>query len=158
MRAMMSLPVPLSPWISTGTLAAATLSMRARNASMASECPKTIGSGGISPIDCTRELTEFVVVITLKAGLARLAVICAPGTPNVRRRIARERNKAYTICSTGFMGYGDKDSAATALHDGAMKGRPNCRKIFSHCRTKLPSSRSGFWDAIEQGAGELQAE
>jgi len=32
---------------------------------MASECPKMIDSGGISPIDCTKELTEFVVVMCL---------------------------------------------------------------------------------------------
>src|SRR5215475_6756510 len=42
--------------------------MRARNACMASERPNTIASGGISPIACTRELTEFVVVIALELG------------------------------------------------------------------------------------------
>ena len=48
--AMMSLPVPLSPWIRTGTFAAATRSSRERSACMASDWPKTTASGGMSPI------------------------------------------------------------------------------------------------------------
>ena len=63
MRAMMSLPVPLSPWIKTGTLALATLSMRSRSDCMVSEWPKTTGSGGISPNEVIKELTELVAVM-----------------------------------------------------------------------------------------------
>src|SRR5207245_8145633 len=63
MRAMMSLPVPLSPWISTGTLALATLSIRSRRDCMVSEWPKITVSGGISPNEVIRELTELMVVI-----------------------------------------------------------------------------------------------
>jgi len=37
--------------------------MRDRSATMASERPKTMESGGISPMACTSELTEFVVII-----------------------------------------------------------------------------------------------
>src|ERR1700721_3367957 len=59
---MMSLPVPLSPVISTGTLAAATLLNRERTACMTSEWPKIILSGGISPSACAKELTESVVI------------------------------------------------------------------------------------------------
>src|ERR1700690_8493 len=61
-RAIMSLPVPLSPVIRTGTLAAATLPSRERTACMASERPKMIWSGGTSPSDCARELTESDVI------------------------------------------------------------------------------------------------
>src|SRR5919198_5983664 len=87
----MSLPVPLSPWISTGTLADATLSMRARSACMASECPNTIDSGGISPMDCTSELTEFVVVISVYCGSHPLPQHgCASLTPNLRRAANRQ--------------------------------------------------------------------
>src|SRR5205807_3380812 len=64
-RAMMSLPVPLSPWMRTGTLAEATLSSRERRACMTSDWPKTTASGGISPRDCARELTEFVIVLDM---------------------------------------------------------------------------------------------
>src|SRR5690349_17066267 len=63
MRAMMSLPVPLSPWIRTGTLALATLSIRSRNDCMVSEWPKITVSGGISPSEVIRELTELMVVM-----------------------------------------------------------------------------------------------
>src|SRR5450755_1553573 len=62
MRAMMSFPVPLSPWMSTGTLAPANLIRRSRTASMLSVCPKTIDSGGISPKGCTSVLTLLVVM------------------------------------------------------------------------------------------------
>jgi hypothetical protein len=60
---MMSFPVPLSPWMRTGTLAVATLSKRERKACMASDCPKMTASGGTSPKDWTRELTEFVILV-----------------------------------------------------------------------------------------------
>src|SRR5215469_6751380 len=63
MRAMMSLPVPLSPSMSTGTFALATFSSRFCTASMASDLPKTTAAGGNSPSDCTRELTGPIVVI-----------------------------------------------------------------------------------------------
>src|SRR5579863_1357656 len=62
MRAIMSLPVPLSPWMSTGTLAPASLVKRSRTACMASVRPKTIESGGISPKGWTSELTLLVVI------------------------------------------------------------------------------------------------
>src|SRR5271156_5991385 len=61
-RAMMSFPVPLSPVIRTGTLAAATLPSCERTACMASEWPKIMLSGGTSPSDCAREVTESVVI------------------------------------------------------------------------------------------------
>src|SRR5208282_1168040 len=61
-RAMMSFPVPLSPVIRTGTLAAATLTSCERTDCMASEWPKVMLSGGTSPSDCARELTESVVI------------------------------------------------------------------------------------------------
>src|SRR5712692_11051964 len=49
----------------TGTLAPATLSRRSRRACMASERPKTTALGGISPRDCTSELTELGVVMDI---------------------------------------------------------------------------------------------
>src|SRR5437588_74849 len=56
--------------------------MRARSACIASDFPKTIDSGGISPIDCTRELTEFVIVIALGRIVPVTTFGCAPRTPN----------------------------------------------------------------------------
>jgi predicted xylose isomerase-like sugar epimerase len=40
---------------------------------MASDWPKSTVSGGISPIDCTRELTEFVAALDIKGVTAPLA-------------------------------------------------------------------------------------
>src|SRR5215472_14158178 len=81
MRATISLPVPLSPWIRTGTLAPATLPRRSRNEFMASDEPKTTASGGISPIDWTRELTEFVAVLDIpRCGTPCSHSECTPGT------------------------------------------------------------------------------
>src|SRR5947208_14255294 len=54
--------------MSTGTLAEATLSSRERRACMSSDWPKTTASGGISPKDCARELTEFVTVLDIIRG------------------------------------------------------------------------------------------
>ena len=83
MRAMMSLPVPLSPWIRTGTLAAATLFIRDRSATMASDFPNTMESGGISPMACTSELTEFVVIRDVSAEpVVRTGWEGAPQAPN----------------------------------------------------------------------------
>src|SRR5580693_9352037 len=62
MRAIMSLPVPLSPWISTGTLALASLVSRSRTACIASVRPKIMASGGISPKGWASELTLLVVM------------------------------------------------------------------------------------------------
>src|ERR1017187_5331646 len=62
MRAIMSLPVPLSPWISTGTLALASLVRRSRTDSMASLRPKTIASGGISPKGWTSVFRRLIVM------------------------------------------------------------------------------------------------
>src|SRR5258708_33522555 len=64
MRAIMSLPVPLSPWIRTGTLALATLSMRSRSDCMTSERPKITASGGNSPSEVASEVTEGIVVMS----------------------------------------------------------------------------------------------
>src|SRR5471030_1336678 len=61
-RAIMSFPVPLSPVIRTGTLAAATLPNRERTACITSEWPKIIWSGGTSPSDCASVVTESVVI------------------------------------------------------------------------------------------------
>src|SRR5690242_7998149 len=47
----------------TGTLAAATRLSLSRTARMVSERPKTTSSGGISPRDCTSELTGPVAAI-----------------------------------------------------------------------------------------------
>src|SRR5271170_2453265 len=83
MRAMMSLPVPLSPLIKTGTFALATLSMRERRDCIASDLPNTIESGGNSPKGWTRELTEFVVGIGIFLRVAPLPTLWyAPGEPN----------------------------------------------------------------------------
>jgi hypothetical protein len=65
MRAMMSLPVPLSPLMRTGTFALATLSKRWRKACIASDFPKITESGGISPRDWTSVLTELVIGIAM---------------------------------------------------------------------------------------------
>jgi hypothetical protein len=94
MRAMMSFPVPLSPWIRTGTLAPATLDKRSRRACMASELPKTIASDGISPIACTRELTEFVTVAAMRNLQAPLRLVQVhprhqTPVPVVNRRFTR---------------------------------------------------------------------
>ena len=62
MRAIMSLPVPLSPWISTGTFAPASLVRRSRTACMASVRPNMIASGGISPNGWTSVFTLLVVM------------------------------------------------------------------------------------------------
>src|ERR1017187_3845280 len=62
MRAIMSLPVPLSPWISTGTLALSSDLRRSRTDSMASVRPKTIASGGISPKGWTSVFTLLIVM------------------------------------------------------------------------------------------------
>src|ERR1700757_487835 len=62
MRAMMSFPVPLSPWISTGTFAPANFVNRSRTACIASVCPKIIDSGGISPKGWTSVFTLVVVM------------------------------------------------------------------------------------------------
>src|SRR5271155_2072029 len=70
-RAMMSLPVPLSPLIRTGTLAAAILASRSRRARMPSLAPKTTGSGGISPRGWISELTGFEVLIIVPASVPR---------------------------------------------------------------------------------------
>src|ERR1700722_758099 len=59
MRAIISLPVPLSPWMSTGTLAAAILASRSRRARMASVEPNMTESGGISPKGWIKALTGF---------------------------------------------------------------------------------------------------
>src|SRR5437868_6743416 len=56
----------------TGTLAEATFERRSRCECMASELPKTIASGGMSPSDCTKELTEFVTV----AAISALRLLC----------------------------------------------------------------------------------
>src|SRR6185437_1821347 len=80
-RAIMSFPVPLSPWIRTGTFAEATLSSRERKACISSDWPKTTASGGISPKDCARELTEFVTVLDINdATFAIHARVCTPST------------------------------------------------------------------------------
>src|SRR5271165_7072502 len=65
MRAIMSLPVPLSPWINTGTLAPAILARRSRKARMASVPPKTTESGGISPRGWINALTGLEVLISV---------------------------------------------------------------------------------------------
>src|ERR1700687_522549 len=62
MRAIMSLPVPLSPWMSTGTLALASLVRRSRTDCMASVRPKTIASGGISPKGWTSVFKLLIVM------------------------------------------------------------------------------------------------
>ena len=59
MRAMMSLPVPLSPWISTGTLAEATLVEAFADGLHGFRLPKTTASGGNSPKAWTNALTGF---------------------------------------------------------------------------------------------------
>ena len=61
---------------------------------MPSDCPKTTASGGISPTDCTRELTEFVVVIAVDiAGCGSLSCeeMCIPGT-KPEPVVAQKRN------------------------------------------------------------------
>src|SRR5438093_7470065 len=78
MRAMMSLPVALSPWISTGTLELATVSIRSRRDCMVSEWPKITVSGGISPNEVIRELTELMVVIACGRRLQHTMTGCTP--------------------------------------------------------------------------------
>src|SRR5713226_9820805 len=80
MRAMMSLPVPLSPWISTGTLALATLSMRSRSDCMTSERPNVIASGGNSPREVASEVTDGVVVMSILVAHCPCvrALLCTP--------------------------------------------------------------------------------
>src|SRR5580765_4882245 len=62
MRAIMSFPVPLSPWIRTGTFAPANLVNRSRTACIVSVRPKTIASGGISPNGWTSVFTVVLVM------------------------------------------------------------------------------------------------
>lgn len=61
---------------------------------MPSDWPKTTASGGISPTDCTRELTEFVVVIAVDmAGCGSLSYgeMCIRGT-KLEGVLAQKRN------------------------------------------------------------------
>src|SRR5215467_11338238 len=57
----------------TGTLALATLSIRSRSDCIVSKRPKTTDSGGISPNEVIRELTEVTVVMGIL-----IAVYCDP--------------------------------------------------------------------------------
>src|ERR1035438_1385640 len=96
MRAMMSLPVPLSPWISTGTLALASLVRRSRTACMASVRPKTIASGGISPKGWTSLLTLLVVMAGFyQLGGERLQTACRE--PKAPRPTAVHSNLTYVV-------------------------------------------------------------
>src|SRR5271163_3721729 len=87
MRAMISFPVPLSPPISTGTLALATLSKRSRKAFICSDLPKITSSGGISPSDCTSEPTGLDVDIGIDPLMTLYGMIGAPRKPNSRRPV-----------------------------------------------------------------------
>src|ERR1700687_2589713 len=79
MRAIMSLPVPLSPWISTGTLALASLVRRSRTDCMPSVRPKTIASGGISPKGWT-SVFKLLIVMAFFYQLGEI-LTPAPGEP-----------------------------------------------------------------------------
>src|SRR5579859_2538416 len=95
MRATMSLPVPLSPWMRTGTFAPASFVRRSRTARMPSVRPKTIASGGISPRGCTSVFTLLVVM----AGLPSEGRDCndASRAPNCAKREAGHSNLDYLI-------------------------------------------------------------
>src|SRR5579872_3409988 len=95
MRATMSLPVPLSPWMRTGTLAPASFVRRSRTARMPSVRPKTIASGGISPRGCTSVFTLLVVM----AGLPPEGRDCngASRAPNCAKLIAGHLNLDYVV-------------------------------------------------------------
>ena len=54
-RARISLPVPLSPWSRTGTLAVAAMSTLRRTASIAVDDPKITSSGGNSESESKNE-------------------------------------------------------------------------------------------------------
>src|SRR6476619_3468292 len=55
------------------------------------------------------------------------------------------------------MGYGDRDSPVLKTSGIATKNGQNCRKKFSHRRTKFPSAGSDLGGAVEEGTGEFQA-
>src|ERR1700722_793598 len=98
MRAIMSLPVPLSPSINTGTFAPASFSNRSRRACMTSVRPKTTAYGCISPKGCTSEFTLPDVVIIR----SRTLILCTPGqqasgNPNQTRHLAASSNLAYVV-------------------------------------------------------------
>src|SRR6476620_1499770 len=92
MRAMMSLPVPLSPWIRTGTLAAATLLRRSRTACMLSDRPKTTASGGNSPKAWTNALTGLLGTL----GILKLTAPIAPDN------VHPEHQTGHTSAETGI--------------------------------------------------------
>src|SRR6267143_6437539 len=158
MRAMMSLPVPLSPWIRTGTLAAATLSMRSRSVCMMSDLPKTMDSGGISPIDCTSELTEFVVVMVTAGPTRVLSLACAPGTPNPGACAGGAATSMYAIDlmpAIPISRFYRPSAAGGAWRE--MWGRRGGKK-FSHCRSKFPSHGKRLGDAVQQRPREFEAD
>src|SRR5579864_84404 len=59
---MISLPVPLSPRIRTGTAAATSFSSFLLSAAMADPKPKTTSSGGRMPTECAHTAGEALVV------------------------------------------------------------------------------------------------
>src|ERR1051326_573580 len=94
MRAKMSFPVPLSPWIKTGTLAPANFVRRSRTDRIPSVRPKKIASGGISPSGCTSELTVLVVMAALLTGGSHQL---ASRTPNRAKVKAGYPNLDYLV-------------------------------------------------------------
>src|ERR1700690_3576334 len=95
MRAIMSLPVPLSPWMSTGTFAPASLVRPSRTACMASLRPKTTASGGISPKGWTSVFTPLVVMFGFLPKGGDLHP--ASRKPKPAKPIAHHLNLAYLV-------------------------------------------------------------
>src|SRR6266567_4736073 len=91
---MMSLPVPLSPWIRTGTFALASLARRSRTARMPSVRPKTMASGGISPKGCTSALILLVVMVFYQLGEKPHP---ASGEPKLPWPTADHSNLTYVV-------------------------------------------------------------
>src|SRR5215813_12806280 len=93
----MSFPVPLSPWIRTGTFAPASFVRRSRTEFIASVRPKTMASGGISPRGWTSVFTPLLVMGLSAYQVGGRNLNVASGAPKSRRPHGNTSNLDYLI-------------------------------------------------------------
>src|SRR5712692_874012 len=95
--------------------------MRSRRACMASERPKTMASGGISPKDWTSGLTEVVDVMDISSLSVALAALLLPlvCTPRAKLLGTRDRPRKLRLNAYCSARYKDPDE----LDAGTKMGR-----------------------------------
>lgn len=132
--------------------------MRARSACIASEWPKTMDSGGISPIDCTSELTELVVVIALqRVSHPRIhPQMCTPDAKLMTGLIV-----AYKCtCISLILSYLDRSlRSQESTRDGKSCSENSVRgvgKSFHIAEASFPTAKRDLADPFSKGRENLR--